>query len=166
MSNSKKSLSRLAAVQALYQYELSNTPQTWGQLAYDIGNSYKDGSMSTEYEENGEVESNGEKYELKFSQKFLEQLLYYSLENLEGLDVNIRVFLSEGWEVDKLGTITRCILRLGITEFKYFPEIPYKVVINEYTSIASEFLNESEVGFINSVLDNYVKSTSSPADYV
>jgi N utilization substance protein B len=159
MSSSTKSLSRLASLQALYQFEISEDNLTPEQLAYEIANSYNDGSISREYEEQDPANTGSEK--LKFNKEYLKQLIHYTLLAKNSADEEISKFLSEGWEVSKLGIINRNILRLALTEFKYFPEVPRKVVINEYTSIAAEFLSENEVGFINSVLDNYITSLAS-----
>ena len=46
------------------------------------------------------------------------------------------------------------ILRVAIAELLYFPEVPYKVIINEFTTLASETVKDAEVPFVNSLLDH------------
>jgi len=57
--------------------------------------------------------------------------------------------------------ITKQILRVAIFEIKYFDKIPTKVIINEYTDIASSFDGESKVQFVNSILENIAKKNRS-----
>jgi transcription antitermination protein NusB len=46
------------------------------------------------------------------------------------------------------------LLRLGITEFLYFPDIPLKVTINECVDIAKRYSTEKSGKFINGILDS------------
>ena len=50
------------------------------------------------------------------------------------------------------------ILEVGVSEYLAL-NIPKKVLINEYTNIASMFVDSAEVDFINAILDKIVNDT-------
>jgi N utilization substance protein B len=68
----------------------------------------------------------------------------------------------KNWELDRIALIDRIVLRMGICELKYFPEIPPKVSINEAIELAKKFSTERSGKFVNGVLDavyNELKET-------
>lgn len=58
-----------------------------------------------------------------------------------------------GREPDALDPVERAILRLGTFELAFHPEIPYRVVINEAVELAKTFAAEQSFRFVNAVLD-------------
>ncbi len=61
------------------------------------------------------------------------------------------------WEYDRISEIDKLIMKMGITEFLFFPSIPPNVSINEYVEIAKEFSTPKSNVFINGVLHNVLK---------
>jgi len=61
------------------------------------------------------------------------------------------------WEYDRISEIDKLIMKMGITEFLFFPSIPTNVSINEYVEIAKEFSTPKSNIFINGVLHNVLK---------
>lgn len=57
------------------------------------------------------------------------------------------------WEMDRIALIDRLLLRIGIAELIYFPDIPPKVTINEVIEIAKEYSTSNSGKFINGILD-------------
>ena len=57
------------------------------------------------------------------------------------------------WEMNRLATIDRIILRMAITEMLYLDDIPPKVSITEAVEIAKDFSSEDSSGFINGIMD-------------
>jgi len=53
--------------------------------------------------------------------------------------------------------VDRNVLRIGIQEMKYDPEIPEKVAINEAIELAKTFGGESSGKFVNGVLGTIYK---------
>ena len=49
--------------------------------------------------------------------------------------------------------IDRILLRIGIVELIYFPDIPPKVTINEVIEIAKDYSTSNSNKFINGILD-------------
>jgi len=65
------------------------------------------------------------------------------------------------WEYDRISEIDKLIMKMGITEFLFFPSIPTNVSINEYVEIAKEFSTPKSNIFINGVLHNVLKDLKS-----
>jgi transcription antitermination protein NusB len=66
------------------------------------------------------------------------------------LEINSRV---NNWEMNRIALIDLILLRIGICELLFFPEIPPKVSINEAIEIAKEFSTAGSGKFINGILD-------------
>jgi transcription antitermination protein NusB len=65
-------------------------------------------------------------------------------------EINARV---NNWEMSRIALIDLLLLRMGICELLFFPEIPPKVSINESIEIAKEFSTAGSGKFINGILD-------------
>lgn len=65
--------------------------------------------------------------------------------------------VSKGWEVHRLGSIDRSILRLAIYEIVFMDDIPVRVSVNEAVELAKEFGDEDSPRFINGVLGTVVR---------
>ena len=72
---------------------------------------------------------------------------------IESLDRRIEATLSAGWSLDRLGYLLRAFLRAGTFELLHCPDVPSKVVINEYLELAHAFMEKDDTGFLNAVLD-------------
>lgn len=59
----------------------------------------------------------------------------------------------DNWEMSRIALIDKLLLRMGICELLYFPEIPPKVSINEAIEIAKEFSTAGSGKFVNGILD-------------
>lgn len=59
----------------------------------------------------------------------------------------------DNWELNRIAIIDKLLLRMGICELLYFPEIPPKVSINEVIEIAKSFSTQNSGKFINGILD-------------
>jgi len=84
--------------------------------------------------------------------EFGKSLFMGVIEHVDELDRIIAKKIKH-WEVDRLALIDKIILRMGIYELKYFPEIPPKVTINEAIELAKKFGAERSSKFVNGVLD-------------
>jgi N utilization substance protein B len=145
-----KSIARIAAIQALYQFENENNDTDIKTILLNIIDFYKDNDIKNDYE----LEKNS-KLKLRPSYNYLSELVKITHEHLKEIDTIIQQHLTKEWTLDSLPKLLSATLRVAICEIKYFPETPSKVILNEYTDIAGDMLDEGEVGFVNSVLDNY-----------
>lgn len=57
------------------------------------------------------------------------------------------------WDLSRLSSVDRSILRLGAYQLKFCSDIPGKVVINEAIEIAKKYSGVQSPGFVNGVLD-------------
>jgi len=88
--------------------------------------------------------------------EFARVLVDTTYKNLEEIDKTIKAYLIN-WSFDRLAAVDRAILRMGVAEFLYFPDIPPKVTIDECVEIAKEYSTEKSPSFINGVLDTIAK---------
>lgn len=153
MSNKQintKSIARIAAIQALYQFENAQDKPSINSVLIRIIDFYKDKNIKNDYE----LEETSF-LKVKPSYNYLKELVHLTAENITDIDLEIKEHLIQDWQMQDLPVLLLALLRVAFTEIKYFPETPKKVIINEYTDIASDMLDENEVGFVNSLLDNY-----------
>jgi transcription antitermination protein NusB len=83
---------------------------------------------------------------------FAETLVNRVIINQKDLDVKIKERV-DNWELGRIALIDRILLRIGLCELLYFPEIPPKVTINEVIEIAKEYSTAGSGKFINGILD-------------
>lgn len=73
-------------------------------------------------------------------------------ENLKAIDERIAL-ASARWKVERLASVERNILRVGVYELLYERETPIEVVIDEAVEIARRYAGEGSPAFVNGVLD-------------
>lgn len=78
-------------------------------------------------------------------------------DRVEDIDRMISESLAEGWTIDRLETVLRAIMRAGAYELLAKPDVPPRVVINEYVEIAHAFFAGREPGMVNGVLDRLAR---------
>ncbi len=90
------------------------------------------------------------------TRKFANQLFEGAVAEAESIDALVSK-LSENWRLDRLPTVDRSILRLGIYELRS-GTVPPKVVINEALELAKKFSSAEAPAFLNGILDATLKS--------
>ncbi len=65
---------------------------------------------------------------------------------------------TENWEIKRLSSMDRNILRLSTAELMFSKEIPYKVVIDESLELAKKFSTEKSAKFVNGVIDSIYRN--------
>ena len=83
---------------------------------------------------------------------FAQELIRKVRENVNNLDERITHRVNN-WEMNRIALIDKILLRMGICEILYFPDIPPKVSINESIDIAKDFSTAGSAKFINGILD-------------
>jgi N utilization substance protein B len=84
--------------------------------------------------------------------EFARELIRKILSNSDDLDKRI-IGRVANWEMNRIALIDKILLRIGICEILYFPDIPPKVSINESIEIAKDFSTAGSGKFINGILD-------------
>ena len=83
---------------------------------------------------------------------FCEKLIKKVISIREELDATIKERVNN-WEMKRIALMDKLLLRIGITELLYFPDIPPKVSINEVIEIAKNYSTSNSGKFINGILD-------------
>lgn len=142
-----RSAARLAAVQALYEMDMAGVaadPVLGQFLLSRWSNTENDGV-------------NNKDALAEPDNDLLLALVHGVGERSQELDVLIAAELSAKWTLERLETILRAVLRAGAFELLTLPNIPARVVINEYVDVAHAFFSRGEPGLVNSVLDNLAR---------
>ncbi len=86
------------------------------------------------------------------SADFALSLLNNTVGNLEKLDAEIEAHI-KNWDMDRLATIDKNIIRMALAELFFFPDIPKKVSIDEAIELAKTYGSAESGRFVNGVLD-------------
>jgi len=136
--NAARSAARLAAVQALYQMELT------GRDAASVAAEFVSHRLPTPTE--GLDLSRADEV-------FFRDLLSGVVARQREIDNAIARVLAQGWTLERLDSILRALLRAGAYEIVLRTDVPAKVAIDEYVEIARDFFEGDETKFVNGVLD-------------
>ncbi len=98
---------------------------------------------------------NKKKYQ-KPVKDFSKKIATLTINNTQLLDENIKQVV-QNWQYERISTIDKIILRMGVCEFLLFDDIPYEVTINEAVELAKKFGTEESKNFVNGILDAVLK---------
>lgn len=142
----RRRASRLAAVQALYQIELS------GESPVDVLGQFIAVRRGPEIEtaEDETVHAEGDVALLK-------ELVLGTCRGRAELDALIGATLPEDWPLERIETVMRAILRVATFELRDRPQVPARVVVSEYVDMAHAFYADKEPGMVNGVLDRLAR---------
>ncbi|MFN3524086.1 MAG: transcription antitermination factor NusB [Phenylobacterium sp.] len=141
-SKAARSVARLAAVQALYQMEVSSA----GVEA--VIREFSEHRFDRAVEGDGEGETLAQADE-----GFFAELVRGVVAHQREVDEAVVKRLATGWRLERLDATVRAILRAGAFELEHRPDVPTEVVINEYVELAKSFFEGPEPGFVNGALD-------------
>jgi len=138
----ERSAARLAAVQALYQMDLSGAGVVDALAEFEafwIGR---------------EVDG----IEFKPSDTaFFRDVLSGVVNNQRAIDTSVDGALSAGWPLARVEAVLRAVLRAGAYELMFRRDVPARVVITEYVEVANSFYDQDEPGLVNAVLDTLAR---------
>ncbi|MDB5462284.1 MAG: transcription antitermination factor NusB [Phenylobacterium sp.] len=144
-----RSVARLAAVQALYQMEVSSAGAE--TVIREFAEHRFDRDVPNE---------SGEDMTLAHADEaFFADLVRGVVEHQKSVDNAIAKRLASGWRLDRLDATARAILRAGAYELSYRADVPTEVVIDEYVELAKSFFEGPEPGFVNGALDAVAQDT-------
>jgi N utilization substance protein B len=89
-------------------------------------------------------------------QKYAVQLIDLSLSQREENRKEIGEALSN-WDYERVAAIDRLLLEIGLTEIKHFVEVPPKVILSEYQSIAKKFSTEESARFVGGLINVLIR---------
>lgn len=140
----QQNAARMAAVQALYQIEITS------ELASNVIKEFEayriDGK---DLEIAGGAKAN--------NALFSEIVNEVNLES-DQIDTKLSPFMLSNRSIESLEIILRCILRAGFYELNRRIQVPARSIIQEYVWIANAFYSGDQPGFVNGVLDKVTRN--------
>jgi N utilization substance protein B len=93
----------------------------------------------------------------KESFTFAEKLIHYSIDNRQRYDDLIKTTV-DNWDIERIALIDFIIIKMCLSEFFYFEEIPPKVSINEAIDLAKDYSTRNSGKFVNGILDSLLNT--------
>ncbi len=119
---------RERAIQILFQYDIHGKPGLW-------------------------LDEFWKQYPLEDELKaFTNQLVDGVVAHQKELDALIGRYAAN-WKVSRMPIVDRNILRAGLYELLWMPDVPAKVTMNEAIELAKSFGDEEASKFVNGILD-------------
>jgi N utilization substance protein B len=93
----------------------------------------------------------------------------YTVELVEGVHANqprideILTDYADGWTVARMPGVDRAVLRLGVYELLWRPEVPAAVAIDEAVELAKSLSTDESPRFINGVLARVLRDQPAAA---
>lgn len=138
----KRGAARLAAVQALYQMELS------GATLPQIVSEYENLRLGQDID--------GEQY-LEADVAYFRGLMSGVVAGQKEIDPAINDALTADWPLSRVDTTLRALLRCGTFELRSRKDVPARVIISEYVNVAKAFFAVEEPRMVNGVLDKLAR---------
>ena len=132
MSNTRRQI-REKVLQVLYAHELSKDPIE--KIKSDLLSDIED------------------KDNLFFAEKLIQQVI----DNRKKYDELIKTTV-DNWDIERIALIDFIIIKMCLSEFFYFEEIPPKVSINEAIDLAKDYSTKNSGKFVNGILDSLLIS--------
>ena len=136
-----RSGARLAAVQALFQVD------NRGAGAEAVVEEFRHFRLTDGDTIDGQPDLSGA------DTKHFAALVLGTAMRLAEIDVKLDAALPADWPRARLDPVVCAILRAGIFELLARDDVPVRVVIDEYVSIAHAFFDAAEPRFVNGLLD-------------
>lgn len=138
----KRAVARLAAVQALYQMDVT------GAGARDVVKEFELFRLSQDID--------GQTLRA-LDQGWFEALVSGVVEHQRDIDAAVDETLKEGWPLRRIDLTLRALMRSGVFELMHKPDVPPRVAISEYVEVAKAFFSGDEPRLVNGVLDKIAR---------
>lgn len=148
-----RSAGRLAAVQALYQMEVTRDPADQIIKDFLVG---RLGGLAVSQDAVTEQESIVALAEID-GELFINLVRAVQTRG-EEIDEIIKGSISGEWPWERLEIILRAILRAGVAELVTRTDIPANVTVTEFVDVAQAFYAGPESGMTNAVLDRIARA--------
>jgi len=141
---SRLSAARLAAVQALYQIDMTGTaPET-------VLTEFLIHRQGAELDEEGPVAA--------MDRSLVAELVCGTARERERIDQALRSLLVADWPLERIEKVMAAVLRAGAYELMERPGVPARVIISEYVDVAHAFFQGKEISMVNGVLDRLART--------
>lgn len=137
MSPKARHKARMFAMQAIYQWQVADGSPGGIQTQYMRDNAHH-----------------------KVDWDLFKEITDETFDNFE--EFNVLLESAKTKAETEILPIERSLIWLGIAELKFHLDVPYKVVITEYVSLAEEFAAVDGFGFVNGMLDKLAGKIRDP----
>ncbi|MBL4854015.1 MAG: transcription antitermination factor NusB [Robiginitomaculum sp.] len=137
----RRRLARLAAIQALYQMELSSHKSKF--VVQQFNEKWRDAS---------DVQDKA-----NADEDFFELIVLGVVAEQDAVDEAISGKLGENWKLSRLDVTLRALMRCASYELLRLFEVPAVVIIDQYVGLARDFYAGKEPGFVNAALDKLAR---------
>lgn len=128
MGKGSRHKARRSAVQALYQWQLTQQTPSEIERHFALDRHLQDADL-----------------------EYFHELLHQVTLHRRRLDDQLAPHLDR--DIEEVDPVERAILRLGVYELLFHPEIPYRVVLDEAVELAKTFGAEHGHKYVNAILD-------------
>ena len=144
-----KSLTRYAAIQALYNFNYSKDLN-------DIKNFLTTNKGFL-------IDSN---FEINFKKTRINKVFFLKIIDFIGkekkvIDELINLTLSDGWSLSRLPKVQLAILRVAVAEMMTYPKTSIGIIISEYIMFTESFFTDKEFSFTNAILEKIYNKINS-----
>lgn len=144
-----KSLTRYAAIQALYNFNYSKDLN-------DIKNFLTTNKGFL-------IDSN---FEINFKKTKMNKVFFFKIIDFIGkekkiIDELINLNLSDGWSLSRLPKVQLAILRVAVAEMMTYPKTSIGIIISEYIMFTESFFTDKEFSFTNAILEKIYNKLNS-----
>jgi len=145
-----RSAARIAAVQALYQMETADVGVE--RIVQDFTSYWMAGHPQDPDDEGAAPP------DLQHADRdMFARMVRGVVEVQDRIDPYLERQLAKGWTLKRVDATARAILRAAMYEIIRVPDVPAKVIIDEYVNLSHAFFDGDEPKFINGVLDAAVR---------
>ncbi|MAI92063.1 transcription antitermination factor NusB [Ponticaulis sp.] len=138
----RRSGARLAAIQALYQLEMTD------RGAKAVIREFMEDRLG--------LDDDGQPVEDADPDLF-KSIVLGVVEEQTLIDEAIKARLSKNWRLERIDSTTRALLRCATQELASRADLSNGIIIEEYVGIAHAFFDGEEPKFVNAVLDNVAR---------
>ncbi|SFG03714.1 NusB antitermination factor [Novosphingobium sp. CF614] len=142
-SKQARAAARLAAVQALYQFDMEATPLP------SLLDEFHRHRLGMEIDEDRYAQA---------EVAFFDDVVKGAVARRDEIDSLLSGKLAQGWSLVRLDKTMLQILRAGAYELMARADIPTGAAISEYVDVAHAFFDAREAKFVNGVLDAVAKA--------
>ncbi|MFW2439571.1 MAG: transcription antitermination factor NusB [Arenicellales bacterium] len=128
MSGSSRHLARRAAIQALYQWEMTQQSRLEIEKHFLADDRLK-----------------------KTDNAYFQELVSEIPRLVEDIDSSLSPYIDR--DIALVDPVEKAVLRLAAYELIHHPEIPYRVVLNEAIELSKTFGSDNGYRFVNGILD-------------
>lgn len=123
-----RSLARRYAMQAIYQWQMSGAREVADELYFAVAKDRE-----------------------RLDRGYYDELVGQVINRVDELDEQLTTVLDRA--LADVNPVELAVLRTGVCELMFHPEVPYRVVINEAVELAKTFGSENGHKYVNGILD-------------